>query len=245
MTPDDETYGEGYGRINSRIPTLPPTTRQQAIDALLSPLGLASSLIHSPVPTQPGLGSMLGYDGPMATPLPGLAGALVNHGITTLPDSDPRLVNMTTDPQHPAFQTAKGTVINVNHPRPDSPDPKAIGTFLPWGDNLDHLVRTADAVGGITLNGGSEANGHKESPLDAHHRNLAIDVAWDPKLDPETLRRAAMSAGYTHGIYEGNHWHFQVGPDNIKDDPSVYELSAGPIRPTGYTKKQKGNEPGK
>ena len=153
--------------ISSRAPYLPPTTGRQTLDALLGPAGLASLLTHpEPTPTQ-GLASALGYEGPMLLQHPGLAGALLDRGITALPGSDPRLVNVTSDRSQPAFQTANGTVIHVNKPAPRKQDEE--GTSLPWGEGLDHLIKFEDQMKGVpTLTGGTETYPHSSNPLDAH-----------------------------------------------------------------------------
>jgi len=236
MDPEDDEPANQNPYISSRPPFLPPTTKAQAMQALLSTDSLMHALMH---PVQPGLPEIL-LQGTGLTPAhsDSLAGALASHGITSLPDSDPRLVNITTDPCRPAFQTAKGTVIHMNKAGPQ--------TTLPWGQGLERLIRFADQTGAptVTVNGGSEAQGHGASPLDAHPRNLAIDVAPDPKVSEAVLKQAALAAGYTHGIREIRpggvvHYHFQVGPENIKGDPRLFDLgNAGPIGTKDYTKAQ-------
>jgi hypothetical protein len=220
MDPDDE-FANTHPLLNCRSPFLPPTTPEQAIGALLSPDTLASSLLH-PVPMQPGLGAMLGYEGPSPKAPSSLGGALLQHGVTSLPGSDPRLVNISTDAKHPAYVTPNGTTINVNKAAPPPDDPKG-GTSLPWGEGMDRLTKLADATGldSITLTGGTET-GHKANN---HQSNLAVDLRLDPRLTADVMKKAALAAGYTHVIPEADHWHLQVGPQGIKGDPDRFDVT--------------------
>lgn len=236
MGPDDDTNGE----LN--FPVLPPCTPEQARQAILnSQIGLGKSLMDQfPKSPMPGLASALSAE-PLTFPQgprsPGLASGLAGQGITSVSGCDPRLVDVTTDPKTPAYQTAQGTVIQMNKPAPD--------TTLPWGAGLDHLIQFADNTGldSVKITGGSEANGHSTNPNDAHPLNHAIDVSADTPLDNEAIRQAALAAGYTHGIYEIEpggikHWHLQVGPDNIKN-AEAYDLNNGPIRTKDHTQAEK------
>ena len=256
MNPEDNEAADQNPIISSRPPFLPPATRKQALDALLSPDSLSYALIHPVQPWhEPGLAESLVQGMPQQqTPESGLAGALASHGITSLPGADPRLVNMTQDPAKPTFETGKGTVIRMNKPAPPlevmQPGNTQSGTTLPWGAGLDRLIRFADGTGRgeVMVTGGTEgsnpnatARQHSANPLDCHHRNCAIDVAPDPRVSEDMLKKAALAAGYTHGIREvtskGTHFHLQVGPDNIKEDPALFDLTNdGPIRTRDYTK---------
>src|SRR5690348_7743902 len=136
--------------ISSKPPYLPPITPSQARQALLSPDSLNYALMHGVALTHgTGLAQALVNGTPIpATPNQGLAKDLQDHGITSWPDADPRLVNVTTDPSTPAFQTAGGTTIQMNHPAPR--------TTLPYGPNLNALTTFADKLGvpSIKINGG-------------------------------------------------------------------------------------------
>lgn len=230
MDPDEDTDPQAQSStISSRPPYLPPCTPGQALDAILATpptSGLASDMVS-------------GVQSGKATPY-GLASDLLQHGITSIPGCDPRLVNVTTDPSKPSFQTAKGTVIQMNKPAP--------GTSLPWGAGLDRLISFADNTGQdmVKISGGTEASGSGPSsahtPNSVHPLNLAIDVPVGQGLDGVTVRNAALAAGYTHGIHEikpdgASHWHLQVGPANIRN-PSDYDLRNGPIRTKDYTQEK-------
>lgn len=225
--------------ISSKPPYLPPITPAQARQALLSPESQSYALMHG-VSLQHGMGlaQALVNGSPIpTTPNQGLAKDLQEHGITSWPDADPRLVNVTTDPSTPAFQTAGGTTLQMNHPAPR--------TTLPYGPNLNALITFADKLGApsIKINGGSEAGGHSKNPLDAHPADEAIDVApFAPVLNvsDDQLKQAALAAGYTHGMWEvrpgAAHLHLQIGPENISS-PDGYDLSKpGPIGIKDYTK---------
>jgi hypothetical protein len=226
--------------ISSRAPYLPPITPKQAIQALLSPESQNYALLHGLLlPHGSSLAQALVNGSPVPTsPYQGLAKDLQDHGITSLPYADPRLVNVTTDPSKPAFQTAGGTTIQMNHQGPR--------TMLPYGANLDALTTFADKLGlpSIQINGGSEAAGHSVNPTDAHGANKAIDVAPIgpvPNLSDDKLKQAALAGGYTHGMWEirpgAMHLHLQMGPENIKGNPDDYDLShPGPISVKDYTK---------
>jgi hypothetical protein len=239
----DEEQQDIAPTLSSRAPYKPPITQKQALELLKqandpSRQGMAALLLHPKPILGEGLASMLGYEGPVPLHHPGLAGALLDKGITSAPDADPRLLNVTTDPQHPMFQTANGTRIAINKPAPN--------TMLPWGENLDRLINVANKIPNeITLTGGTEVmckqddgtwkHCHGASALDAHTNNNAID-------EP-SLRRAAMDAGYTHAILEKDkdgvlHWHFQKGRDNIKPEAvDLYRLNGeDPIRMKLYNR---------
>jgi hypothetical protein len=236
MTPYDP---DNDPNISSAPMRLPPITPAQARQALLSPAAQDYALMHG-VPLQdPGLAHALVNGNPIPSfPYQGLAKDLQDHGITSLPYADPRLVNVTTDPSRPAFQTAGGTIIQMNHPSPR--------TMLPFGDALGQLTTLADKLGvpSIKINGGSEAARHSANPADAHGANKAIDVApFAPVLNvsDDRVKQAALAAGYTHGMWEINpgrlHLHLQTGPENIKGNPGDYDLSnPGPIGIKDYTK---------
>lgn len=227
---DDNDPAASLPTISSRAPFLPPCIPAQANQAPGNPaLGLAHGLFGraSNGPAQ-GLGATLA-----GIPPTGLAGDLAWNGITSVPNCDPRLANVTANPQAPSFRTANGTVIKMNKPGPD--------TTLPWGEGLDRLIKFADGTGldTVKISGGTEAKGH--TPNSEHPNNHAIDVAGDNDLDDEIVRRAALDAGYTHGMYEvkpdgSTHWHLQVGPDNIINAPA-YDLRKGPMKIKVYTPK--------
>ena len=231
---DDDTPADSFSAISSRPPFLPPCTPAQANQALQTlPRGLGLGLLGSASPNDvEGLGAALRGARPI-----GLAGDLAFNGVTSLPDCDPRLVNVTTDPSTPSFQTARGTIIKMNKPAPD--------TTLPWGEGVDRLVKFADNTGlqSVDISGGTESKDH--SPNGAHPANGAIDVSASNPLSDEAVRQAALAAGYTHGMFEirpggkpgdppVRHWHLQVGPANIINAPA-YDLAKGPIKTKDYT----------
>lgn len=232
---DDNNLANNLSTISSRAPFLPPCTPAQANQALQNPpAGLGYGLLGRANSAIPGLGAAL-----HGLPSPWLAGDLAASGITSLPDCDPRLVNVTTDPGTPSFQTAQGTIIKMNKPGPL--------TTLPWGQGLGRLVKFADGTGlnTVEISGGTEPSQIGQtvlhSPDSLHGPNLAIDVSGTNKLDDETVRRAALDAGYTHGMYEvrpdgSKHWHLQVGPDNIVNAPA-YDLAKGPMKTKVYPQK--------
>jgi hypothetical protein len=156
---------------------------------------------------------------------------------------DPRLTDVTVDPSQPAYQTLKGTVIKLNKQAP--------ATVLPYGDALDNLIAFADATGKkrVWLTGGAETSGHSTNSF--HGLDKAIDVRdlgapLNDAMDDETVRNAALAAGYTHGVREvGNaaypHWHLQIGAGNGLGPE--YDLSKGPIK-TARTRTRTKTEPG-
>ena len=236
MGPDDDSdLASSLSTVSTRAPFLPPCTPEQAQQAIRnSQLGLGTSLMGQflPNPTS-GLASILGssLSFPQGPKPPGLAAALAGQGITSVPGCDPRLVSVTTNPARPAFQTAQGTVIQMNKPAP--------ATSLPWGEGLDRLIKFADGTGldSVEITGGTEAAEHTSNS--AHPANHGIDVSAKNPLNNAAVRQAALDAGYTHGVYEirpdgSKHWHLQVGPENIKN-AAAYELSNGPIRTKDYT----------
>lgn len=235
MAQDDDTDPK-FEDISSRSPFLPPCTPAQANAALQNQLpGLGSGLAGlAPANTMGGLAADLGA-APLVFPhfqAPGLASQLAGRGITAVSGCDPRLVNVTTNAATPSFQTANGTIITMNKSAPN--------TTLPWGEGLDRLIKFADGTGldSVKISGGTELADAKgnllHSPNSDHPKNLAIDVSGSNDLDDETVRRAALAAGYTHGMYEikpdgTEHWHLQVGPDNIHN-AQKYDLNAGPMK---------------
>jgi hypothetical protein len=248
MNPFDQDVADSDPTISSRPPYLPPITPKQAMDALFSPASLNYALLHD-LPQSHGLGlaQVLTYGTPQRTSLyQGLAKDLQDHGITSWPGADPRLLNVTTDPKAPAFQTAGGTTIQMNKPSPY--------TTLPWGQGLDRMIKFADGTGAktVTITGGTEGtvrmpDGNLKdlhSANSLHSRNQAIDMRPDTNISDDTLKQAALNAGFTHGMHEikgdGIHLHFQVGPDNILGNPDVYDLrNPGPIGLKDYTKIEK------
>ncbi len=129
-----------------------------------------------------------------------------------VPLKTPKLQNVTTNKLYPAYKTSNGFVIQLNGPK----------TVLPSGATLAALVKFVDACGlkSITITGGAEKVGHSAGSF--HGKDLAIDVAGKRfnKLTDEQARVAALSAGFTHGVYEDfkgtgrDHWHFQIGAGN-------------------------------
>lgn len=131
----------------------------------------------------------------------------------------------------PAYQTANDTIIQLNKNVP--------ATLLPTGDTLDKLIKFADntGVGGVMLTGGAEKSGHSDDSL--HYVDKAVDIggpAWTPGLNDDNVRKAALAAGFTHGVYEikngATHWHLQVGPGNNLGDE--HDLSKYPMQTKVY-----------
>ena len=244
----NDSTGDGYIAANStRVPYLPPCTPEQARAALGGAMPGLGYVLQSPaMPRIPGMADVLGPRPQVYPKIPSLAAGLQAQGIWSLPNCDPRLVDVTRQMAKPQFQTPKGTVITLNKPGPD--------TLLPQGEGLDLLIRFADILGPseVVISGGAEVADSRGKPLhspdSAHGGGKAIDVSASNDTDDESVRKAALASGYTHGIFEirpGNrpgdppvkHWHLQVGPENISD-AELYDLRRGPIRTKDYTKRK-------
>lgn len=228
MGPEDDGYAGITPNpfISTRIPLgYPPCTPAQAEQALANAsFDTVHQLVdHPPTAASQGLAAqLLGLD--QAPPPHTLAGQLLAQGITSLPDCDPRLINVTTHPDTPTFQTAKGTLIQMNKPAP--------ATTLPWGTGINRLVSVADNLGSSMpiFSGGTEQTGHSVNSL--HQNNNALDISGrNPALLGEVVRQAALAAGFPYGVFEANknHWHIQTTPDNMKD-AEQYDLRKWPIK---------------
>ena len=232
MGPNDQIADDQDEPLSSCPPFLPAGTLLQMQQPQgFGRFGLGGALTGI-TPSLLGTG-LAGALGAQNTPLPnGLADALMGQQAPKPQSYNPKLMDMTMDLSKPTYLTANGTQIQMNKPAP--------ATTLPWGDGLDRLIKFADSTGvnTVKISGGTEAKGHRSNS--AHPENLAIDVSADNDLDDDTVRKAALAAGYTHGMYEirpggVKHWHLQVGPENIRN-ASQYDLRKGPIRTVDYTK---------
>ncbi len=230
MEPEDDGYTGVAPNpfISMRIPLgYPPCTPAQAEQALVSASfdSAHQFLDHPPNAASQGLAAqLLGLD--QAPPPHTLAGQLLAQGITSLPDCDPRLINVTTHPDTPTFQTAKGTLIQMNKPAP--------ATTLPWGTGIDRLVSVADNLGvpKPIFSGGTEPSGH--STDSEHYDNNALDISGMNKqygLTDDMVRQAAVAAGFPYGFFEANknHWHIQTTANNVKD-ADLYDLRHWPMK---------------
>ena len=233
MDPDDSDTNTAIGAWGSLPPYLPPCTPGE-----LAAPGIASLLMGSQAASiGQGMSPIL-TGGTSDDPMAGMAALLLNqHNQTQSKNQaaadgscDPRLTDVTDNTVQPAYQTPKGTIIQLNKPAP--------ATVLPYGDALDNLIAFADATGKkrIWITGGAERKRHSTNSF--HDLDKAIDVRdqgtpFSDGMDDETVRNAALAAGYTHGVREiGSdahpHWHLQIGAGNGLGPE--YDLSKGPIK---------------
>ena len=129
-----------------------------------------------------------------------------------VPVKSPVLKDITTNKLYPAYQTAKGKIIQMNSTK----------TVLPTDGSLSALVKFVNACNlkTVIITGGSESQGHSKGSF--HGINKAIDVAGMKfnKLTHDEVLIAARKAGFTHRVYEDfrgtnrNHWHLQIGAGN-------------------------------
>lgn len=102
------------------------------------------------------------------------------------------------------------------------------------GDNLQNVKCFNNCVAAKTGNNvtvtGCEENGHPGVP---HSQKRAIDVRKDPTITSDIARDCAISCNYNYGWEEGNHFHFQTGPDhpNRTRVPKIDPNNPLPIMP--------------
>ena len=210
---------------------IPPVT--SVPPSLVAQSGLGDSLLGGgPAVSLPGLAGALDPGTAGFVLQPGMADALKPYRGVLSPDDPSKLTDITKDPAKPTYLTPNWTAIEMNKPAP--------GTVLPNGAGLNRLIKFADTTGlnSIRITGGAEGSGHTQNSV--HGSGNAIDVGVDPHLDNDAVRRAALAAGYTHGIYEikpgqAPHWHLQYGSENIIN-AGEYDLTHGPIKTRDYTK---------
>ncbi len=148
------------------------------------------------------------------------SGLLPEGGDGPIPPSTstgPCVINITTDPNHPKYLTANGTIIELNKGAPD--------TVLPTGATLTALILLADASGLVTLlvTGGAETISHSSNSF--HYQGLAVDIAGPlfNNLTQAEMLEAVSDSGFTHIVFENkvnnfsDHWHLQIGAGNGLD----------------------------